>query len=364
MSSSGGSRTLVARGVDGWLVGGLAVAVWCVAFAATRYGVALPANLISGVYWTGAVISAAHFGLSYHLAYRGGSVAMRARPTALLIAPVLLVVALAAIVVVSLESGTASVGRVTAAMITFVYLTTTWHYVKQVYGVGRIGAAYSGISLDAWDVRVLRYGLYPLWFLGAAQLLVRDKVYSLAGYRIGYGLLPSSAWQALQIAALCFALPVAAVFLRLRVRSGSWPSALLVAPYAAAFLWIGMSPGVVITTLLLAPFHALQYLAVAHRAELSIARPGQRGLGWWLNIFAGAACGGLLLGRWVPQWLDAHVHPAGNGPLLFAAAFFVFLNLHHYLIDASIWRSKGELVKAMVRKPITVPAPEGELVRS
>jgi hypothetical protein len=34
----------------------------------------------------------------------------------------------------------------------------------------------------------------------------------------------------------------------------------------------------------------------------------------------------------------------------------VFLNLHHYLIDATIWRSRGDLVRAMVRKP------SGELV--
>ena len=34
----------------------------------------------------------------------------------------------------------------------------------------------------------------------------------------------------------------------------------------------------------------------------------------------------------------------------------MFLNLHHYLIDASIWRSKGELIKAMGRKP-AAPAP-------
>jgi hypothetical protein len=41
----------------------------------------------------------------------------------------------------------------------------------------------------------------------------------------------------------------------------------------------------------------------------------------------------------------------------------VFLNMHHYLIDASIWRSSGELVRAMGRKPgaAAVPA-QPELV--
>lgn len=68
---------------------------------------------------------------------------------------------------------------------------------------------------------------------------------------------------------------------------------------------------------------------------------------WWLNIFVGATCGGLLLSRWAPQFLDSWL-ASGRGTL-FAAAFFVFLNLHHYLIDASIWRSKGDLIKALGR---------------
>ena len=40
-----------------------------------------------------------------------------------------------------------------------------------------------------------------------------------------------------------------------------------------------------------------------------------------------------------------------GAPLLFTAVCFVFLNLHDYLIDAVIWRSTGDLVKAMNRRP-------------
>ncbi len=163
------------------------------------------------------------------------------------------------------------------------------------------------------------------------------------------------------------ALVVAGAFVRLRLRSGTRPPALLLAPYVAAFLWLGLAPSPVWTILLLAPFHALQYLAVGHRAELAVAadRPGTHGTTWWLNVFVGGACGGLLISRWVPQLLDPHVHRIG--PLLFAAAFFVFLNLHHYLIDAVIWRSSGELVRAVVRRPapavpVVAAEPVGQFV--
>ncbi len=65
---------------------------------------------------------------------------------------------------------------------------------------------------------------------------------------------------------------------------------------------------------------------------------------WWLNLLAGA---GLLLSRWIPQALDGAIASPGR-PALFLSAFFVFLNLHHYLIDASIWRSRGPVISAMV----------------
>jgi hypothetical protein len=348
--------------VDGLLVGWLAVIVWIVVFGTDKLGLTSGSYNPPVIYWIAAVVTAAHFGLSYHLAYSGGVPAVRTRPLALAYGPMLLIAVLGMIVVVSLMSGTRTVADATSALITSVYLMTTWHYIKQVYGVGRVGAAFAGVSLSQWDVRVLRYGLYPLWFLGAAQVLVQK--YNIAGFAYGVSVLPTWAHTALRVAAVCSALPVAAVFVGIARRTHRFPPSLLVAPYAAAFLWLGLPTDLWLTVLLLAAFHALQYLAVGHRAEIAVAadRPGQHGVLWWLNIFAGAACGGLLLSRWAPQFLDAHVH-SSRGPALFTAAFFVFLNLHHYLIDASIWRSKGELVKAMVRKPAastpaTPPTPE------
>jgi divalent metal cation (Fe/Co/Zn/Cd) transporter len=75
----------------------------------------------------------------------------------------------------------------------------------------------------------------------------------------------------------------------------------------------------------------------------------------WLQIFGGAAAGGLLLSVWLPSWLDDRLTTATSAAA-FSAAFFVFLNLHHYLIDASIWRSNGELVRSMTASPAAVPA--------
>lgn len=353
------SRVLIARGVDGLCVGWLAVIVWLGVYVADKIGVSWTFPGLMVVFWIGAAVTAAHFALSYHLAYRRGTAALRERPFVLVVAPAVLALTLAGVVAVTLHSGKESTRVVTSALITVVYLMTTWHYIKQVYGVGRVGAAYAGVSLDSWDVRVLRFCLYPLAVYGAARTLEAGTRYYIAGYQYGLPILPAGTANVLRALALCAAVPIVVVFVRIARRTGRMPPSLLVAPYLATYLWLGLPTSLLLTALLLAPFHGLQYLAIGHRAELAVTPTTRHSLAWWLNIFAGCAAGGLLVSRWVPQWLDEHVQAPGGGSLLFAACVFVFLNLHHYLIDATIWRSTGELVKAMVRKPApTTPAPE------
>ena len=330
-------------------MGWLAVAVWLVVYAVHRFGLSISLPGVTVVYWTGAVLTAAHFGLSYHLAYRTGADAVRQRPYALLVAPVVLAGVLALLTLVSLAGGARDTLHMTSTLITSVYLLTTWHYIKQAYGVARVGAAYAGLRFTQREADVLRYALYPLWFLGASQVLVHGGVYRLAGFPVGFALLPHQALPVLRMLAVIAFVPIAAVLTSAASRAHRLPPSAVLAPYVAAFLWLGVPTNTVLTVLLLAPFHALQYLAIGHRAELAIAEPGQANLRWWLNIFVGAACGGLLLSRWAPNLLDRHLHHSG-GPLLFAAAFFVFLNLHHYVIDAVIWRSSGDLIKAMGRR--------------
>ena len=333
------------RRVDGWLVGWFAVALWLVAVLLHQTGTHLASPVVTSVTLVGAVITAAHFGLSYHLAYRPGSTAVRTRPVPMLVAPAVLAAVVLALVAATLVADEAS--RVTSALLTTVYVLTTWHYIKQVYGVARVGAAYAGIRVSERDAFVLRYALYPLWFLGAAKLLVVGVNYSFADLPVGFGVLPHQTLAVLRVIALGSMLPVAALFRRLH-REGQRLPGVMVSPYLAAVLWLALPVHPAMTVLVMAPLHALQYLAVGHRAEIALAGPGARGPVWWLNIAAGVTCGGLLLSRWAPNGLDRLLGDDAH-PMLFGAAFFVFLNLHHYLIDATIWRSSGEVVRAMVR---------------
>jgi hypothetical protein len=356
---TGEARVLVARRVDSWIVGWLAVAIWAGVFAARALHVSVGIDLTGQIYWVGAVVTAAHFGLSYHLAYGLGPTGIRARRTALVIVPIVLLVLLGALGIASLAAGRTTTRSVVTWSLTSVYVFTTWHYVKQVYGIGRVAAAFAGVKLSKREADILRYGLYPLAWFGGALVLLRGANYSVGGYLVGIDVFPRGLGTALRVLACLGGVVIAAVFVGIR-RRGPLP-AMLFAPYLAAFLWLGFPASGLMTILLLAPMHAIQYLAIGHRAEVAIAR--QRGetvgISWWLNIFVAAACGGLLLSRWIPNLLDSWLGSSGQ-PLLFAALFFVGLNLHHYLIDAVIWRSSGELVRAVARKPSAVAAPVAE----
>ena len=363
--STNRAPVLVARRVDTWLVGWLAVAIWAGVFGARLAHVSVGVDLTAQIYWVGAAVTAAHFGLSYHLAYGLGETGVRARRMALVVVPLVLLALLVALGVVSLAAGRDTTRSVVTWSLTSVFVLTTWHYVKQVYGIGRVGAAFAGVKLGKREVDVLRYGLYPLAWFGGARVLLDGANYSVGGYLVGIGIFPRGVGDGLRVLAVVGAAAIAVVFVRI-ARRGPLP-AMVFAPYLAAFLWLAYPSSPLMTVLLLAPMHAIQYLAIGHRAEVAVAR--QRGedvsVSWWLNIFVAATCGGLLLSRWIPNLLDRWVGSTDQ-PLLFAALFFVGLNMHHYLIDATIWRSSGELVRAVARPSApagapAAPAPVGTL---
>lgn len=357
MSVQGERPVLVTRRVDGWLVGWLAVAVWVGIVLVHSLHWTLSVNWTSEIYWVGAVVTAAHFGWSYHLAYGAGTSIVRTRPLPMVGLPVAIAVALIVLCVVGLNSTAQQSGSIIGGSITVVYLLTTWHYIKQVYGVGRLAAGLSGIRLSKREADVLRYALYPLAVVGALKVLVHGATYRLSGYPVGFPVLPHWVMVTAQASVWVGAAGIAAVLVGIGRRARV--PGLLIGPYLAAFLWLAVPSSVVMSILLLAPFHALQYLAIGHRAELALSGVSGEPMTpvRWLNIAAGAAAGGLLLSKWLPQLLDGATGGGTDRPMLFSALFFVFLNLHHYLIDATIWRSSGDLVRAIAGKPQPTAGP-------
>jgi len=73
----------------------------------------------------------------------------------------------------------------------------------------------------------------------------------------------------------------------------------------------------------------------------------------WLSLIGGALAGGLLMAAWLPSFLDSSF-ASGATPGLYGSLVFIGLNLHHYAIDAAIWRHDGPHVARISAGPKVV----------
>lgn len=342
------ARPLVNHHLDGWLLGGLGVVAWAVV---TGYGSSIGpvSGIVSGAFIT---VAAMHFGASYHLAYGDGWRSVRRHPVALLGVPLALLGA-AAVVVAGRSTGhAAGSDAILRVLLVAVFTLTGWHYVKQAFGVGMLAARSRGLKPTRQEALVLRYALYPVWWYDVLEIYERGRSASYGGYDVTVALVPAvlePVAKGIAIASLALALAVGA---RLAWRARALPPLGLWGTYLAGGLWFISPPGYVSAAVVLAGLHGVQYLACAHRAEMDLAveRRERNLVVRWLSVFGGAAAGGILLTDWLPDAAGSAFSSAGL-PEVLAVLVFVAFNLHHYAVDATIWRSGGDHVIRMSKGP-------------
>lgn len=339
-------RALVHRSLDGWLLGGLGIVAWL----AVRFGPAATLPVVVAAALT--VAGATHFGASYHLAYGDGMSAIRRRPFFLGFLPVLLLAACASVVVTARTGRVDLSADVLRVLLVTVFTLTGWHYIKQAFGVGMLVGRAAGLRPSRIEAKVLRYSPYPVWWFDVLEIYGRGRAASYGAYDVSVGLVPTwfTPWgRAIAVGSLLLAFAtIARVSLRARVLPplGLWGA------YLTAGLWLIWAPVAVSSALVLSGLHAIQYLTCVHRAEVDLAveRSEPNVAYRWLCVMGGAAAGGLLLTRYLAYFGDREVVVAGL-PGMAGALLFVYFNLHHYAVDAAIWRSGGEHVTRISRGP-------------
>jgi len=337
--------------LDGWLVGGLGIVAWVVLVRPLGIGgsVAVPA-IDGGLMWVLLAITGTHFGISYHLAYGQGRSEVQRHWLALVAVPAVLFVACTAVVAAALVGASAAAELGVRLLLVAVFSLTGWHYVKQVYGVARLTGAVHGLGIDTTAAKVLRYGLYPLWFLNASIVWTQGYRPASYGFAGGFEVLPPVTEGLLAVAAVTSGVVVVGCFVRLALQWRRPPPAAMWTPYAVGFLWFVWTPGHVSTFLVLGALHGAQYLVCAHRAEVAWgeARAEPSPLVWWASVFGGALAAGMLLSYWMPMWLGDATAATSAGSVV-AVLLFAWFNLHHYAVDAAIWRSRDGHVQRIVR---------------
>lgn len=240
-------------------------------------------------------------------------------------------------------------------MLQLMFLLVGWHYVKQGFGVLAVLSARRGVSLSALERRVFLAHCFAAWAYAWASpadpgKLVEEKgvVFTTLAHGPGLELATLVAFAASSLALF------GVLGLRLRRQGRLPPLAPLAGFLITVWLWTVFSSLDPLMVYLIPALHSVQYLYFVWllrrnearaaegpphfgrpvRTALGVLTVSALGLGWLLFHLAPS----VLDGVWVPQGRRGAAEMGDLGVTPWFAAFFAFVNIHHYFMDHVIWR--------------------------
>lgn len=296
------------------------------------------------------IINHPHFAHSYQIFYSGFraklvspaySPELRTRYLHIgVTAPILILGAMA--IMVWTESARA-LGLCANAM----FFLVGWHYAKQGYGMAMVDSVLKRRFYGDGQKRWLLNNAHATWVF--AWLLVNHLVAQSTReyWGVEYVVIPVPIWLLIISGASCLAtLTVLLYHLReQRARAGiAWNG--LLAYCVSIYAWLLIRDPLVL--LWVPMFHSLQYMAVVWRFQSNRVRATQlliagQSISARMRLVIFAALGFILgyLGFWLlPETLNANVPYSQEvfGTALFFYLFWIFINIHHYLLDTVMWR--------------------------
>ena len=250
-------------------------------------------------------------------------------------------VALCGFFTACITTGNAAILGLSASGMTFL---VGWHYVKQGFGMAMLDAALKRRFFDTNERKIMLLNAYAVWIL--AWLLMNRMLAdeTTVHFGIPFVLIPVPNWLLGVACTVALATSVRCIWLlvaRYRARKlTAWNG---VAGYAIAlYIWLLAREPILLLWVPL--FHSLQYLGVVTRYKLNEAAQKEDSWGTRrlkFTLFAVSAIGLGYVGFWVlPQWLTDRVDYDRTlfGGSLFFFLTWVFINVHHYLLDSVMWR--------------------------
>ena len=232
-------------------------------------------------------------------------------------------------------------------------LLVGWHYVKQGFGVMVVLSARRGLRFSPLERRVVLSHCYAGWAFAWANPAKAAALESVKG-TIYTGWTRPAAFESVALVALIASSVALVVVLgrKWRGRGGRGLFTPLVALLSSIWCWLVFSAADPLVIYMTPALHSLQYLyfvwllkrnEAASRTGEPYYEPPPRerlavlgflalGLGWLLFHGAPTALDDLFAPRWRG---DGGI---GLGPTPYFAALYAAVNIHHYLMDAVIWR--------------------------
>jgi hypothetical protein len=358
-----GTRSVPGRFTEFLLVGGLTPVLFAVAWILRRTLGLDSSEFAVGftMFYAAHAINDPHFAVTYVLFYKdigrkifgeGQSPRQRARYIAAGVAAPLALAgwAVAAIAVRSAFS--------LALMIQLMFLLVGWHYVKQGFGVMTVLAARRGVRFSSGErLAILAHclaGWAYAWASPAdAGTEVEEKgvVYTTIAHSVGLE-------RVTHVVFLATVLPLVWVLARKWRREGRLPLFTpLLALLCSVWSWSIYSSIDPLVVYAIPALHSVQYLYIVWLMKKNEAR--EREGPPWFETSASVRLGMLAVSALALGWLFFHGAPTvlddwfrpprgaplPLGPTPYFAALVSIVNLHHYFMDAVIWRKDNPLTR-------------------
>lgn len=251
-----------------------------------------------------------------------------------------------------------------AALVQLMFFLVGWHYVKQGFGVLTILAARRGTSLSVGTRRALLAHAYAGWayaWASPADLGTEVEEKGVVYRTLAHG----PTLERVTFAIFVFTLaPVVVLLVRTWRREGRFPLAVpLLAFLVSIWAWSVYSSVDPLVRYMVPALHSVQYLYMVWLLKRNRAAE-REGPPWFesrvasrLGLFASATLVlGFVLFHGLPSALDDLLTPRSSrftdlGPTPWFAAIYAFVNLHHYFMDAVLWRRENPLTRYLRADP-------------
>lgn len=252
-----------------------------------------------------------------------------------------------------------SIGWMTQLMFALV----GYHYVKQGFGVLTVLSARRGVRITDVERRVILAHALAAWGFGWANPAAPAGEFEEKGVVYWAPARPPWLESALAVALLVSTLAFVVVLVQKRRRDGrGLPAVPLTAFLVTVWSWTVFSSIDPLLRYAIPALHSVQYMYFVWlmRSGRARAEEGPPSFGRPVSArIAGLALGalglGLLLFRFGPTFLDTAFAPRLGRPdeplgaTPFFAVFFVAVNLHHYAMDAVIWRRQNPETRYLLK---------------
>lgn len=306
------------------------------------------------------VINDPHFTVTYLLFYRDarrrafGTDIPRAQRIRWIVAGVVAPIVLAGWVVAALALRSAPI---LGWMIQLMFLLVGWHYVKQGFGVLTVLSARRGIAVRPRERAVLLFHCYAGWAFAWANPAVPAGEFVEKG--VVYTAIAHPKWLELGAGAVLGVSTVAVVWVVVErlIREGkTLPAAPLAGLLITIWSWTIFSSVDPLLRYVIPALHSVQYMYFVWLMKRNEARSEEgppsfgRPVAVRVGLLALSAVGlGVFLFHLLPTFLDTAFVPRSRhgitddplGETPFFAAIYVFINVHHYVMDTVIWRREN-----------------------